>query len=110
MKTHIAPGAAATTATSLATTTRTLGRETFGKRSAHGAQGLRLDARAPRRTLRCFHHHHLARGTREQLALGYENFAALGKALQMDMGSMSAGAGVKTSPFQGPVVTRPARA
>jgi len=48
----------------------------------------------------------ISRAERGQLALGYENFAALGQALQMDMGSMFSGAGVKTAPFEGPVVTR----
>ena len=36
----------------------------------------------------------ISRAERGQLALGYENFAALGQALQMDMGSMFSGAGV----------------
>jgi transcriptional regulator with XRE-family HTH domain len=48
----------------------------------------------------------ISRAERGQLALGYENFAALGQALQMDMGLMFSGAGVKTKPFAGPVVTR----
>lgn len=48
----------------------------------------------------------ISRAERGQLALGYENFAALGHALQMDMGSMFSGAGIKAKPFSGPVVTR----
>lgn len=48
----------------------------------------------------------ISRAERGQLALGYENFAALGRALQMDMNAMFAGAGVEPSPLDGPVITR----
>ncbi len=48
----------------------------------------------------------ISRAERGQLALGYENFAALGQALQMDMGSLFSQAGRKAKPFTGPVVTR----
>lgn len=48
----------------------------------------------------------ISRAERGQLALGYENFAALGRALQMDMNAMFAGEGVQPSRLDGPVVTR----
>ncbi|WP_399696749.1 helix-turn-helix domain-containing protein [Xenophilus sp.] len=48
----------------------------------------------------------ISRAERGQLALGYENFAALGRALQMDMNAMFAGEGVKTTGLEAPVVTR----
>jgi transcriptional regulator with XRE-family HTH domain len=48
----------------------------------------------------------ISRAERGQLALGYENFAALGRALEMDMNAMFAGAGVKPAQFDGPVITR----
>jgi len=48
----------------------------------------------------------ISRAERGQLALGYENFAALGHALQMDMNAMFAGDGVEPSRLNGPVVTR----
>ncbi|XYJ90731.1 hypothetical protein AEMCBJ_24855 [Cupriavidus necator] len=84
---------------------RTLDRETFGKRlrAARKAFGWTLAHLAELSGVSITT---ISRAERGQLALGYENFAALGQALQMDMGSMFAGAGTKTSPFQGPVVTR----
>ena len=48
----------------------------------------------------------ISRAERGQLALGYENFAALGQALQMDLGAMFSGAGVQATPFDRPLVTR----
>jgi transcriptional regulator with XRE-family HTH domain len=48
----------------------------------------------------------ISRAERGQLALGYENFTALGSALDMDMNAMFAGAGVKPAQLDGPVVTR----
>jgi transcriptional regulator with XRE-family HTH domain len=48
----------------------------------------------------------ISRAERGQLALGYENFAALGHALKMDMNAMFAGEGVKTAALEAPVVTR----
>jgi len=48
----------------------------------------------------------ISRAERGQLALGYENFTALGRALEMDMNAMFAGAGVKPAQLDGPVVTR----
>ena len=48
----------------------------------------------------------ISRAERGQLALGYENFTALGRALQMDMNAMFAGAGVKPAQLDRPVVTR----
>ena len=48
----------------------------------------------------------ISRAERGQLALSYEKFSALGRALRMDMGSMFAEAGVPAAPFAGPVLTR----
>lgn len=48
----------------------------------------------------------ISRAERGQLALSYEKFSALGRALRMDFGSMFAEAGVPARPFAGPVVTR----
>ena len=48
----------------------------------------------------------ISRAERGQLALSYEKFSALGRALRMDMGSMFAEAGVPARPFAGPVLTR----
>lgn len=48
----------------------------------------------------------ISRAERGQLALGYENFSALARALKMDMGAMFAEAGVTATPFAGPVLTR----
>ncbi|MGT2428370.1 helix-turn-helix domain-containing protein [Cupriavidus basilensis] len=105
MKTHIAPGRGSDDSDESGDDSRTLGRETFGKRlrTARKAFGWTLAHLAELSGVSITT---ISRAERGQLALGYENFAALGKALQMDMGSMFAGAGVKTSPFQGPVVTR----
>jgi transcriptional regulator with XRE-family HTH domain len=48
----------------------------------------------------------ISRAERGQLALGYESFTALGRALSMDMNAMFAGPGVKPTQLDGPVVTR----
>jgi mannose-6-phosphate isomerase-like protein (cupin superfamily) len=48
----------------------------------------------------------ISRAERGQLALSYEKFSALGRALRMDFGAMFAEAGVPARPFAGPVVTR----
>jgi transcriptional regulator with XRE-family HTH domain len=48
----------------------------------------------------------ISRAERGQLALGYENFAALGQALRMDMGSMFSVAGVGSNRLDRPLVTR----
>lgn len=51
----------------------------------------------------------ISRAERGLLALGYENFAALGRALRMDMNAMFAGAGEQPAKLAGPVVTRAGR-
>lgn len=51
----------------------------------------------------------ISRAERGLLALGYENFSALARALQLDMGSLFAQAGVSAEPFSAPVVTRAGR-
>jgi len=83
----------------------TLDRETFGRRlrAARKEFGWTLQQLA---ALSGVSMTTISRAERGQLALGYENLAALGQALRMDMGSMFAGAGVKARPFSGPVVTR----
>lgn len=48
----------------------------------------------------------ISRAERGQLALSYEKFSALGRALRMDIGAMFSGAGATAKPFKGPVVTR----
>lgn len=48
----------------------------------------------------------ISRAERGLLALGYDNFAALAEALQMDMGEMFSGAGTRATQISGPVVTR----
>jgi transcriptional regulator with XRE-family HTH domain len=48
----------------------------------------------------------ISRAERGQLALSYEKFSALGRALRMDMGAMFAEAGAKTTRLERPVVTR----
>ena len=48
----------------------------------------------------------ISRAERGQLALSYEKFSALGRALRMDMGAMFAEAGATAKPFTGPIVTR----
>src|SRR5674476_1700664 len=83
----------------------TLDRVTFGKRlrSARKQQGLTLAEVADRSRVSITT---ISRAERGQLALSYEKFSALGRALQMDMGSMFAEAGVTARPFAGPVLTR----
>lgn len=48
----------------------------------------------------------ISRAERGQLALSYEKFSALGRALRMDFGSMFGEAGVAAAPLTGPVLTR----
>ena len=48
----------------------------------------------------------ISRAERGQLALGYQNFAALGQALRMDMNAMFAGEDVQSNALDAPVVTR----
>ena len=83
----------------------TLDRETFGKRlrAARKQLGWTLQILGERSGVSITT---ISRAERGQLALGYENFAALGHALQMDMGAMFSSAGVKAKPFAGPVITR----
>ncbi len=86
----------------------TLDRETFGRRlrGARKQFGWTLVQLAERSGVSITT---ISRAERGQLALGYENFAALGRALQMDMNAMFAGAGEQPSPMSGPVVTRAGR-
>jgi transcriptional regulator with XRE-family HTH domain len=48
----------------------------------------------------------ISRAERGQLALSYEKFSALGRALKMDMGAMFSQDGVQPQRLDGPVVTR----
>jgi transcriptional regulator with XRE-family HTH domain len=48
----------------------------------------------------------ISRAERGQLALSYEKFSALGRALRMDMGAMFSEAGATARPFKDPVLTR----
>jgi transcriptional regulator with XRE-family HTH domain len=83
----------------------TLDRTTFGRRlrTARKELGWTLAELAERSGVSITT---ISRAERGQLALGYENFSALGRALQMDMSSMFAEAGVEATPFTGPVLTR----
>ncbi|WP_019573029.1 helix-turn-helix domain-containing protein [Curvibacter lanceolatus] len=90
-----------------------LDRDTFGQRlrQARKQKGWTLAQVAERSGVSITT---ISRAERGQLALGYDNFAALGQALQMDMGSMFAKADDATAPQQpapsplqqGPVLTR----
>ena len=48
----------------------------------------------------------ISRAERGQLALGYQNFSALGHAMGMDMNAMFAEPGIKPGRLAGPVLTR----
>lgn len=88
-----------------------LDRDTFGQRlrQARKQKGWTLAQVAERSGVSITT---ISRAERGQLALGYDNFAALGQALQMDMGAMFAKANTNTeqpAPSQlqeGPVLTR----
>lgn len=82
-----------------------LDRETFGRRlrNARKALGWTLQQLSE---LSGVSVPTISRAERGQLALGYENFAALGHALKMDMNAMFAGEGVKATALRSPVVTR----
>lgn len=83
----------------------TLDRATFGRRlrAARKELGWTLSDLAERSGVSMTT---ISRAERGQLALGYENFSALARALQMDMSAMFAEAGVAARPFAGPVLTR----
>jgi transcriptional regulator with XRE-family HTH domain len=83
----------------------TLDRETFGKRLRAARKGFGWTL-AHLSELSGVSITTISRAERGQLALGYENFAALGRALQMDMNAMFAGEGVEPALLDGPVVTR----
>ena len=80
---------------------RTLDRETFGKRlrSARKRFGWTLAETAERSGISITT---ISRAERGQLALSYEKFSALGRALRMDMGALFAEAGGEAQDFQGP--------
>ncbi|MGB3072477.1 MAG: XRE family transcriptional regulator [Ottowia sp.] len=82
-----------------------LDRETFGRRLRNARKGLGWTLQQLSE-LSGVSVPTISRAERGQLALGYENFAALGHALKMDMNAMFAGEGVKTTALQAPVVTR----
>lgn len=82
-----------------------LDRVTFGKRlrSARKQQGLTLAEVAERSHVSITT---ISRAERGQLALSYEKFSALGRALQIDMAAMFSQVDSKTSRLDRPVVTR----
>jgi transcriptional regulator with XRE-family HTH domain len=88
-----------------AATARTLDRITFGKRlkDARKKLGWTLADVAGKSGISITT---ISRAERGQLALSYEKFSSVGRALQMDMGAMFAEAGVKAARLDGPVVTR----
>jgi transcriptional regulator with XRE-family HTH domain len=83
----------------------TLDRATFGKRlrAARKLHGWTLAEVAARSGVSITT---ISRAERGQLALSYEKFSALGRALQMDMGAMFAEVGAKATRLDRPVVTR----
>ncbi|RYX89893.1 MAG: XRE family transcriptional regulator [Comamonadaceae bacterium] len=86
----------------------TLDRVTFGKRlrAARKHNGWTLAEVADRAGISITT---ISRAERGQLALSYEKFSSLGRALQMDMGAMFAEAGSSATQAQGldgPIVTR----
>lgn len=82
-----------------------LDRETFGRRlrSARKKFGWTLAEVADRSGVSI---PTISRAERGQLALGYENFSALAKALRIDLGTLFSEAGGEVAHLQGPVVTR----
>jgi transcriptional regulator with XRE-family HTH domain len=86
----------------------TLDRSTFGRRllAARKQLGWTLSDLAGRSGVSI---PTISRAERGQLALGYENFSALARALQMDLSAMFSEAGVAARPFAGPVLTRAGR-
>jgi transcriptional regulator with XRE-family HTH domain len=83
----------------------TLDRLTFGKRlrAARKQFGWTLAELAERSDVSITT---ISRAERGQLALSYEKFSALGRALRMDVGAMFSEAGATAKPFHGPVITR----
>ena len=85
----------------------TLDRKTFGTRlrAARKQLGWTLQQLAERSGVSITT---ISRAERGLLALGYDNFAALAAALQMDLGEMFASAGAPTgaTSIRGPIVTR----
>ena len=83
----------------------TLDRETFGRRlrSARKRFGWTLAEAAERSGVSITT---ISRAERGQLALSYEKFSALGRALRMDMGALFAEAGREAQAFAGPLLTR----
>ena len=86
----------------------TLDRETFGRRlrSARKRFGWTLAEAAERSGVSITT---ISRAERGQLALSYEKFSALGRALRMDMGALFAEAGRQARAFEGPILTRAGR-
>ena len=86
----------------------TLDRETFGRRlrSARKRFGWTLAEAAERSGVSITT---ISRAERGQLALSYEKFSALGRALRMDMGALFAEAGREAQAFEGPILTRAGR-
>lgn len=87
------------------TASNTLDKQTFGRRlrAARKQLGWTLARLAERSGVSITT---ISRAERGQLALGYDNFAALAEALQMDMGTMFSSASTKAAQIRGPVVTR----
>jgi transcriptional regulator with XRE-family HTH domain len=84
---------------------RTLDRVTFGKRlhSARKLRGLTLAELAEVSEVSITT---ISRAERGLLALSYEKFSALGRALKMDMGAMFSQVGAQLAKLDRPVVTR----
>lgn len=87
---------------------RNLDRVTFGKRLRAARKGfgwtLQQVAKASSISITT-----ISRAERGELALSYEKFSALARALQMDLAAMFSEAGATSKQFDGPVVTRAGR-
>lgn len=86
-------------------TAHTLDRETFGRRlrAARKKFGWTLAEVAKKSGISITT---ISRAERGQLALSYEKFSALARALRMDMGTLFSEAGQADAALRGPIVTR----
>lgn len=84
---------------------RPVDRETFGERlrTERRARGWTLAELARRSGVSI---PTISRAERGQLALGYDNFQALARALELDLGALFTPASAEVHPFREPVVTR----
>jgi transcriptional regulator with XRE-family HTH domain len=105
MKASAKPAPRKAAAASRAAPSHTLDRETFGRRlrTARKKYGWTLAEVAERSGVSITT---ISRAERGQLALSYEKFSALARALRMDMGTMFSEPDGDAQVLQGPIVTR----